>query len=52
MKYFLDSCALRYLLGYYKVEAVKEEFKFNLDKFKKDILCGEIVTDAMVCLKY
>lgn len=48
MKYFLDSCALRYLLGYYKVEAVKEEFKFNLDKFKKDILCGEIVTDAMV----
>ncbi|MGN1201206.1 MAG: hypothetical protein ACI4R8_02960 [Candidatus Caccovivens sp.] len=48
MKYFLDTCALRYVLGYYEEKYVEKEFKFNLYKLKNDLKKSELITDGFV----
>lgn len=46
MKYYLDTCALRYLLGY-STKGFENKFQYDLEKFKADISKTEIITDAM-----
>lgn len=48
MEYFLDTCALRYILGYYDEQKVEKKFKFSLNKLKQDLKMGELITDGFV----